>query len=97
MRIGYVLMPPRYCFVRLSYLILLPELAVFWQIVMTERHESAAAFQGYLQNCAWRAACQPDQERAHDDNSRELKAQKLPVKADEGELMLQDHQRKLVT
>ena len=66
-------------------------LAAFCQIVMTDCHEAAASFQGYVQNRAWQAACQPDQEQAHDDNNREPKAQVMPVKAGEDGLRRQDH------
>ena len=71
----------------------LPELAAFWQILMTDRDESAASFQGYMQNRAWQAASQPDQEQAHDDNNREPKARKVPVRAGEDGLKRQDHCR----
>ena len=65
----------------------------FWQILMTDRHESAASFQGYVQNRAWQAVYQSGQEQAHDDNIWEPKAQKVPVKAGEDGLMWQDHRR----
>ena len=68
-------------------------LAAFWQIMMTDRHESAASFQGYVQNRVWQAACQPDQEQAHDDSNREPKVQIVPVKAGEGGLKRQGHCR----
>jgi hypothetical protein len=68
-------------------------LAAFWQILMMDRHESAASFQGYVQNRAWQAVCQFGQEQAHDDNNREPKAQKAPVKAGEDGLMWQGHRR----
>ena len=70
-----------------------PALAAFWQILMTDRHESAALFQGYVQNRVWQAVCHPDQKQAHDDNNREPKAQKAPVKAGEDGLMRQGHRR----
>ena len=71
----------------------MPGSAAFWQILMTDRHESAASIQDYAQNRAWQAACQPDQQQAHDGSNREPKAQKAPVKAGEDGLIRQDHRR----
>ena len=70
-----------------------PALAAFWQILRTDRHESAALFQGYVQNRVWQAVCHPDQKQVYDDNNLEPKAQKAPVKAGEDGLMRQDHCR----
>ena len=86
-------MPLKFRLIRFCRVNSTPALAAFWQILMMDRHESAALIQDYVQNRVWQAVCHPDQKQAYDDNNREPKAKKAPVKAGEDGFMRQDRRR----